>query len=339
MEKLSWVSTVVGSFPKENNPYNMEAAFKEQIDAGIDYPCYPQLVSMIDQFLDPLSSDPNSGLVKKEGKFYLEKDLKVPHKPIALEYGKFVIDYFKKFPEDKKKIKGWKACLTGPFTLAGEIHIPEQMLEGQKVMVYAEPRAIMVGKIVVKLAEMMAMIAKEYDAMGASIISMDEPTLALIVGKRKTFFHSEDFIINTLNQAIAPISRYSSIHICGNVAPKLRDILLQSKVKIMDHEFANGSNEGIFERSMFSQSNKSLAYGVLVSNVQETPNGKLDDYAESPEMIKNRIEKAIDLVGKENLILKPDCGFGGLKATFGEKFGSEIVKTKLSNLTKAMKEL
>jgi methionine synthase II (cobalamin-independent) len=72
--KKSWVSTVVGSFPKENNPYNMEAAFKEQIDAGIDFPCYPQLVSMIDQFLDPLSSDPNSGLVKKEGKFYLEKD-------------------------------------------------------------------------------------------------------------------------------------------------------------------------------------------------------------------------------------------------------------------------
>lgn len=339
MEKLSWVSTVVGSFPKENNPNNMEAAFKEQINAGIDYPCYPQLVSMIDQFLDPLSNDPNSGLVKKNGKFYLEKELNLPSKPIALEYGKFVLDYFKKYPEDKKKIKGWKACLTGPFTLAGEIHIPEQMLDGQKVMVYTEPRAIMVGKIVVKLAQIMAMIAKEYDAMGASIISMDEPTLALIVGKRKTFFHTEDFILNTLNQAIAPISRYSSIHICGNVAPKLRDILLQSKVKIMDHEFANGSNEGIFEKSMFSQTDKSLAYGVLISNIQEIPNGKLENYAENTETIKNRIKKAIDLIGKENLILKPDCGFQGLKAIFGETFASQIVKTKLSNLTKSMREL
>jgi hypothetical protein len=39
---------------------------------------------------------------------------------------------------------------------------------------------------------------------------MDEPTLALIVGKRKTFFHSEEFIINTLIQAIAPI--FQNIH-------------------------------------------------------------------------------------------------------------------------------
>jgi 5-methyltetrahydropteroyltriglutamate--homocysteine methyltransferase len=340
MNKLSlaFTTTVVGSFPKDNTPSNMEAAFQEQIDAGVNYPCYPQLVSMIDQFLDPLSKDPNSGLVKKDGRYYLEKELKIPKEPVALEYGKFVIDFFKKHPEAQKKVKGWKACLTGPFTLAGEIHIPEQMLDGQKVMVYAEPRAIMNGKLVEKLAEMMAGIAKAYDSMGATIISMDEPTLALIVGKRKTFFHADDFIVNTLNKAIAPISKYSSIHICGNVAPKLRDILLKSNVKIMDHEFANGSNDGIFEKSMFAQNDKMLAYGVLITNLQEVPNGKLENYAESVEIIKSRIKKAVDTVGKENLILKPDCGFGGLKAVFGEKFGSEIVHAKLSNLSKALKE-
>jgi 5-methyltetrahydropteroyltriglutamate--homocysteine methyltransferase len=339
MVKISWASTVVGSFPKDNNPRNMEIAFKEQIDAGIDFPCYPQLVSMIDQFLDPLAQDPNSGLIKKGDKFYLERELNIPNEPIALEYGKFVLDYFKSHPEDQKRVKGWKACLTGPFTLAGEIHIPESMLDRQKVMVYSEPRAIMNGKIVQKLAEMMAGIAKAYDSMGATIISMDEPTLALIVGRRKSFFHSDEFIIDTLNKAIAPITKFSSIHVCGNVAPKLRDILLKSNVNIMDHEFANGSNEGIFDKTMFEQTNKTLAYGVLISNVQEIPNGKLENYAEDIETIKNRMKRAVEVIGKDNLIFKPDCGFGGLKAAFGEKFGSEIVKTKLYNLARAMKEM
>ncbi|MBD3352622.1 MAG: hypothetical protein GF364_14135 [Candidatus Lokiarchaeota archaeon] len=72
MNKLSWVSTVVGSFPLENTNENMENAFKMQIEAGIDYPCYPQLISMIDQFLEPLSEIPDSGLVQKDGKYYLE---------------------------------------------------------------------------------------------------------------------------------------------------------------------------------------------------------------------------------------------------------------------------
>jgi hypothetical protein len=45
---------------------------------------------------------------------------------------------------------------------------------------------------------------------------------------------------------------------------------------------------------MFSQSDKSLAYGVLISNVQETPNGKLEDYAESPEIIKIELERQLN---------------------------------------------
>jgi methionine synthase II (cobalamin-independent) len=338
MEKLSWVSTVVGSFPRENTPENMELAFQEQIDAGVDFPCYPQLGSMIGQFLDPLSEDPASGLVKKDGEYYLEKELKIPGEPVALEYGKFVLEYFKKHPEARRKVRGWKACLTGPFTLAGEINIPDRMLDGQKVILFSGPRAIMNGKIVGQLAEMMAGIARAYDSMGATIISMDEPTLALLVGRRLTFFHSEDFIVRTINTAIAPISNYSSIHVCGNVAPKLRDILLKSNVRILDHEFSNGSNSGIFEKSMFAGNDKTLAYGVLTSKLDKTPGGGLENYVEDVETIKSRIKKGVDAVGRENLIFKPDCGFGGLKAAFGETFASEIVRSKLANLSKAMKD-
>lgn len=339
MTKISWATTVVGSFPRENTDANMNKAFQDQIDAGIDYPCYPQLVSMIDQFLGPLAEIPDSGLVKKGDKYWLESELKVPEEPVATEYGQFVLDFLERNPDAKSKIKGWKACLTGPFTLAGEIMVPKEMIGDTRVMVYQEPRAIMNGNLVAQLAKLMAKIANAYNDMGADIISMDEPTLGLIVGRRRAFFHKDDEIIATLNEAIRPITGASSVHVCGNVSPKLREILLSTNVTILDHEFANGNNEGLFNRNMFERTDKSLAYGVLKTNVQEKEGGTLETYVEDTSTIKKRMEAAIDSIGKENLIFKPDCGFGGLLAVFGEKFASEIVKEKLTRLTKTMQEL
>lgn len=338
LDKLCWVSTVVGSFPRLNSLENMHKAFVDQIEAGIDYPCYPQLISMIDQFLDPLSKM-ESGLVKRDGKYYLEEDLKIPNEPIALEYGKFVLDYFKNNPEMKQKLKGWKACLTGPFTLAGEIIVKPEMVENKNPIVYKEPRAIMSSEIVLKIAQMMSNIAQAYDEMGTDIISMDEPTLALLVGKRKIFFHEEDSIIEILNKAIKPITKFSSVHVCGRVSPKLRDILLNSNVRIMDHEFANGSNSDVFEKKMFERENKTLAYGVLETNVKQIENGILGDYVETSDIMEKRIKKAMDDIGSENLIFKPDCGFRGLLSGFGEKFASEIVKEKLKIMCDSMNKL
>ena len=200
-----------------------------------------------------------------------------------------------------------------------------------------EPRAIMSREILEKLAEMMANIAKAYNEMGATIISMDEPTLALLVGKRKTLFHNEDTIIEILNKAIKPIEKYSSIHICGRIAPKLCDILLSSNVKIMDHEFVNGSNEGVFEKRMFEREDKTLAYGAIQSSVPFQKEGSLETYVETEAVMVARLQKAVNEFGAENIILKPDCGFGGLLASFGPELAPEIVRRKLKMLSTAMK--
>ena len=77
---------------------------------------------------------------------------------------------------------------------------------------------------------------------------MDEPILGLLVG-RKIFFHTEDFIIETLNKALSGIKGMPSIHVCGRISPHLRDILLQTDVKIMDHEFRTSEvNFKVFEK-------------------------------------------------------------------------------------------
>ena len=96
MSKIGWTTSVVGSFPLNNTAENMERGVKAQIDAGIEYPCYPQLLPMIDQFLDPIVAL-DIGLVKRKGRFYLESDhLDLPNESFATEYGKFMLDFFKK---------------------------------------------------------------------------------------------------------------------------------------------------------------------------------------------------------------------------------------------------
>ncbi|MBN2156494.1 MAG: hypothetical protein JW776_10660 [Candidatus Lokiarchaeota archaeon] len=338
MKKLGWTTTVVGSLPLTNTPENLIRGVKAQINCGIEYPCYPQLVPMIDQFLDPIV-DMNVGLVKNHGRFYLEADeLKLPKDPFALEYGQFMVEFFKDNPDYRKKIKGWKACLTGPFTLASEIIIPESVVHKPKISLFRDTTAILSYDMVMGLAKMMSRIASEYDKMGADIISMDEPMLGIIVG-RKTYYHTEDEALNIINQAISTISRHSSVHVCGRIAPKLRNLLLESNVEIMDHEMTSGYNLKLFDRELLEQYEKTLAWGVLQTQIQWIADSTADSYIEPINHVKKAIHEAVDQVGKENVILKPDCGFAPLLSIFGEEMGMQVVEGKLRNLAQAKQEM
>ena len=240
-------TTVVGSWPLSNNHENMVRIFKDIIQVGIDYPCYPQLLSMTHQFLSPLS-EKIPQLDEVDEKFFLFDDFKVPKQPSALEYGEFIVNFLNEHPNLKNSIKGTKACLTGPFTLTFEIILKNTIAEGLKPIIFEEPRAVMVDWIVDKFADIMKNIASAYSDMGIDIVSCDEPILGLLVG-RKTLFHSEEFIINTINKAISGIKGLSSIHVCGRVSPNLRDLLLNTNVKILDNEFSKNEQKfKIFEK-------------------------------------------------------------------------------------------
>ncbi len=334
VENEGLFTTLVGSLPLENSKANMIRAFEEIINIGIDFPCYPQLVSMNSQFLSPLAKIIGP-LEEEEEKFYLSNEFEVPNKPVALEYGKFMIDFFNERPHLKELIKGTKACLTGPFTLASEIILREEIAVGVTPKIFNEPRAIMVDWIIDKLAEIMKQIGKAYNDMGINIISMDEPMLGLLVG-RKVWFHDENFFIETLNKAISGIKGLPSIHVCGRISPKLRDLLLQTNVKIMDHEFRTSeSNFKVFEKKHFENTDKYLAMGTIETKISPVKNREVKDYVEDINFLKNYIKKGIDLYGKENLIIKPDCGFGPLKS-FGD-MGYEITIRKLNNMVLALK--
>jgi methionine synthase II (cobalamin-independent) len=316
----------------------MIKVFSDLIEIGIDFPCYPQLISMISQFLSPLAKSV-AQLEEENGKFYLSNDFKIPKNPIALEYGEFINKFFGERRSLLERIKGTKACLTGPLTLASEIILKGEVAQGVKPIVFSEPRAIMVDWIVEKLAEVMKQVGKAYNDMGIDIISMDEPLLGVLVG-RKPIFHSEDFIIEILNKSISEIKSLSSIHVCGRISPKLRDILLQTNVKILDHEFTtNEENFNIFQKEQFDNTDKFLALGTVKSKFVPENRNDINDYIEKIDFLETYIKKAINQYGKENLIIKPDCGFLPLKDSFGKKNGYDISIGKVKNMVKALNRI
>ncbi len=70
MDKEGLFTTIVGSWPLSNKPENMIKVFSDLIEVGIDFPCYPQLISMISQFLSPLTKSVDQ-LEEENEKFYL----------------------------------------------------------------------------------------------------------------------------------------------------------------------------------------------------------------------------------------------------------------------------
>ncbi|MFW9876927.1 MAG: hypothetical protein ACFFG0_27860 [Candidatus Thorarchaeota archaeon] len=332
-------TTVVGSWPLNHSNENMVRILNDLIRIGIDYPCYPQLISMISQFLSPLSEEIPQ-LEEINDKFYLSDDFDIPKNLIALEYGEFIKSYFNERSQLSKQIKGTKACLTGPITLASEIILKGDIAKNLKARIFTEPRAVMIDWIVEKLAEIMKQIGKAYNNMGIDIISMDEPLLGILIG-RKVLFHSEDFILEILNKSISEIKSLSSIHVCGRISPKCRDILLQTEVNILDHEFrTNDENFEIFQKEHFKNTDKLLALGSVKSKFVPVSGYQINDYVEGLDSLEAYFRKAINKFGKENLIIKPDCGFGGIKNMFeDENYAYEICIRKVRNIIQALKRI
>jgi methionine synthase II (cobalamin-independent) len=336
-------TTVVGSFPLANTPANFEMAFIDQVNAGITTPCYPQLVDMNHQILEPLSKLlPGLKLVGKE--YHLSGAFVVPKDVVATEYGTRVLEILKKHPEIKKKITGTKACLTGPFTLCSNIIIDDEALKAKyKPLLFLETRAHQIPELVESMAGYIARITKAYKDIGFTIISIDDPFLSQMVGRRKNLFHERPFILNVLNDAAKNLAKEGSLHVCGVISPALRDLLLESSIHHLDHEFRTApQNIELFDKKMLADHDKILAFGSLQTNPVPMPGKKPDDVVETVDDIVKHLQIGKDRYGAEHMLVKPDCGFGGMNAfdrAYGAGVGHDIVKKKLKTMTTAVKQV
>ncbi|MBU7031412.1 MAG: hypothetical protein HXS53_02670 [Theionarchaea archaeon] len=319
-----YTSSVPEGEPYVDDPFlpGIFSSLKLQQDAGIDYPSYGQPQDMCSMFLGSLIGH---GLDHSQG-FQVVGDIEPPRTIPAIEY----LQVSKRFIS----AKGIKMPLTGPITLAASLKV------GSKA-------AIEYPEVVEQLAHFVASIARGYDQGGADIISVDEPSLiyGLYVGMEP------EFCTEMINTALKPITNaVSSIHVCGQLNANTTDILLATTARILDHEFASiPQNMTAYTRDHLEASGKLLGYGCIISNMEpvhllEIQNdGNWKKVVESKEIMRKRIEDGISRWGKENLILDPDCGFGGLRGYINglltEDIAMKICYEKLKTMTDIKKEI
>ena len=327
LEDLNLVSEDVGSLPAEedfeSDRKNVNRGILDKIAAGLDYPTYPQLVGTVAnpmnmglQFLKPLSVNNPALLIKGEEINLVGEDIVEPGHPIGIERAQYFLSFLKT-NNLVKQVKGTRACVTGPFTLASYIGTRNLMTCGA-----SKPH------VVETLSRTLSRSCKQLSEDGFDIISIDEPFLSVILGgKRLLYSYDQEFVVRMLNTLIKEIAGFSSIHVCGRITPMVKNSLLTTDVDIIDHEFAQSpKNQDAYTRRELDETEKMLAYGCISSTNLRV---------ETVNEIIGTLEKARKLFG-ERIILKPDCGFGGLNGLPG---AYELVFKKLNNMTQAVRQM
>ncbi len=318
-------STVVGSFPYKVRRDRMSGpdwgaveeirstshkALAFQLECGIDFPSDGQFFDMIDMYLRPLVE---TGFLRSDLSLG-EGELPGRHPITSLEAE------FEKTARKKDAI-GLRVPITGPFTLAYRV-------QGAKKSLIEEANS----EGVARLAEAVAGFCRGFDgALSGSILSIDEPVLPFVL----PVFGAE-FIRETLNGIFENIRRnHSCMHVCGAIRD-IRDLALSLEVEILDHEFQGTDNSGVYSKEALESSCKILSYGILNTNPRQLAlrNGKIQ--VESQEELIKKLEEACAQYGLDNIMVSPDCGFGGwksLRVPEDEKW--RAIREKLSNMVKA----
>jgi methionine synthase II (cobalamin-independent) len=321
-EELLFATVDVGSLPVEDDfggdRRNTDRAILDKLSVGLDYPCYPQLpgspsnpMNMGLQFLIPLSKvEPRIRIRGQEAEL-LSDEIKPPCEPIGVERAEYFLDYLRQHGLTSK-VKGTKACITGPFTVASYLNRRNLMTCGA-----SKP------DIVKALAQVLGQSCRRLSELGFDLINIDEPFFSIMLGRKVLFNYDESFVIEMLDAIISKASSLTAIHACGTVTPLVKDVLLKSKVDIVDHEFAGSpTNLRAYTKDDFERSGKFLAYGCVSS---------VKPQVESVDEISASIQRALNAFGRR-IIVKPDCGFGGMLGIDG---AYEVALRKLENMVKA----
>lgn len=288
-------STVVGSFPaEESSPTNFKDkllssfgsydSFKDaikasviaQLDAGVDIISDGQvrgdMVSIFTKYIP--------GMKIEDGNTVIVSKIRNPTQEISikdLQYAKKVMkDYYNgNIPEGK----GIKGIITGPNTI----------VHSSRIQYFYKNKEDAIIDLAHSLKYEVDTIAKK---VKPTYIQVDEPFLSTGMVDMKTAREAIDILHDGLDVPLA-------MHVCGLLNDAFKDIA-KFNVDILDFEFAgNDVNLGVLERNASLIADKKLGFGCVDSSVNE-----VDDIND----IENLVKKAIDIVGKDNIILDPDCG-------------------------------
>jgi methionine synthase II (cobalamin-independent) len=318
-------STVVGSFPytlykglMHTDDWSRIADIRDtsfkalnfQLDCGIEFPSDGQFFDIIDMYREPLHA---SGFLNDDHSLGDGKPPKGhPITKLESELEGIV---------RKEGGLGLRVPITGPFTLSYGVK------NGGKSLVES-------GEIdgVRRLGESVKAFCRDFDrSLKCSILTVDEPVLPFVL---PTF--GEEGIKEVLNEIFASIKRnHSSMHICGAIG-KIKDVALSTEADILDHEFQGTDNSGVYTKKDLERNDKLLSYGLINTNPRQVFSKDGSILVESVADITSVLEDTCNIYGRENLLISPDCGFGGwkhLRRPEDEKW--RYIKRKLCNMVQA----
>lgn len=288
-------STVVGSFPVElrepssakNKLLNALGAYDSykqaikdsviaQLDSGVDIISDGQvrgdMVSIFTKYIP--------GMKIEEGNTVIVSKIRNPVQEISiddLKYAKKVMSeyYGGKIPDGK----GIKGIITGPNTI----------VHSSRIAYFYKNREDAIIDLAHSLKFEVDAIAKKVEP---AYIQVDEPFLSTGMVDMKTAREAIDILKDGLEVPLA-------MHVCGILKDAFADIA-RFNVDILDFEFAgNNVNLSVLENNYALISDKMIGFGCVDSAVNTV---------DSKEDVDNLVQKAIEIVGKDNLILDPDCG-------------------------------
>jgi len=328
LDELLLATGDAGSLPLQDDfdesRRNVDQAIVDKVSVGLDYPCYPQLagspvkpVNMALQFLIPLSKTNPEIQIRGQEVHLLSDEIKDTSAMVGVDRAEYFLTFLREH-ELTHRLRGVKACVTGPFTLAGYLGMKNVMTCGA-----SKPN------IVEALAKILSRTCRRFSDLGFDIVNIDEPFLSIMLGRKHELLYKydEQFVIEMLNSLIREMTCLTGIHVCGNVTPLVKDVLLASEADIIDHEFTGSPrNLHAYSRDDLEQAGKFLAFGC-VSSVRSR--------VETVEEITASLKNALNLYGPR-VIVKPDCGFAGMQ---GIPDAYPIVLRKLENMVDASRNL
>ena len=185
----------------------------------------------------------------------------------------------------------------------------------------------------------------EYETIVASglDLQLDCPDLALSRHMLFNDLSDEEFIkianshVEALNYALSDVpaekvrvhicwGNYEGPHICDIPMSKMFDTLMSTKARYVLFETSNPRHG--HEWSVFKDRKNDIPEDkVLVPGVVDTTT----NFVEHPDLVTQRIDRFVDIVGADRVIAGSDCGFGTF-AGFGA-VDPEIAYAKLSSLS------
>jgi len=185
----------------------------------------------------------------------------------------------------------------------------------------------------------------EYETIVASglDLQLDCPDLALSRHMLFNYLSDDEFIkianshVEALNYALSDVpvekvrvhicwGNYEGPHICDIPMSKMFDTLMSTKARYVLFETSNPRHG--HEWSVFKDRKNDIPEDkVLVPGVVDTTT----NFVEHPDLVAQRVDRFVDIVGADRVIAGSDCGFGTF-AGFGA-VDPEIAYAKLSSLS------